>query len=153
MSYEITMSEIYFETDCKSQKEIDDKLNKVLKLPEIVNNPELEDLLDPPKPKSHYATIANLSYKFKFDPHGNHIDVTPPGDEYFAKHRGIDLLAILISKMIKPGKRTSLKMEGGDEDVWGYAIEENMVYGIGYQEVVQGKKDILLHEWLRGKNE
>ncbi len=71
-----------------------------------------------------------------------------PGDARHAKHDADNLLAKFVSKVIRPGSRTSMEFLGDDDSRWGYAIERSAVHPLRYSEPVVMEDSTPVSHWL-----
>lgn len=132
--------------NCETQKEMNTRVNKILKMPEFYEIRGYNDLYDIPNSKTTHPRIEHLLYTLTF--RGNVLEITPIYD-YYDKHYDDAALAFIISKLIAPKGKAYIEYVGEDGQQWGYAIERNKTHFIEYQTLVKiNKKKISLNKWL-----
>jgi hypothetical protein len=98
------------------------------------------------KSESPVAGLAYLeTYCFRVEQGYASFD---PGDSWYAKHYADNLLAKFVSKVIRPGSRTSMEFMGESGSRWGYAIERNAVHLLRYAEPVVMENGTPVSHWL-----
>lgn len=134
-------------TEYKTQKEIDTRINKILKMPKFHEIDDHEKLYYIPNSKTTQPRVEHLNYTFELI--GTNIDIVPIDGDYYGKHYDDAALAFVISKLITPKGKAYIEYIG-DEGSWGFAIEKDKTRVLHYQIFIMiNNKKTLLDKWLQ----